>query len=175
MCLVILSGFFGIFVYRTYPTAQNELKKNQTIDDTFTQVEDFEAQLTRLAADASNGTKMLLNSAIERTVIGGGYLDQLLGRDNSSLVLDGRVVPNLDQDSALEALVERLARSEGDEHKALSQIVRVFNNRKKLIDVIRKDIRMQATIQVWLLFHVPVTFALIAALTAHIFSVFVYY
>jgi hypothetical protein len=34
---------------------------------------------------------------------------------------------------------------------------------------------MQATIQVWLLFHVPVTFALIAALIAHIFSVFVYY
>jgi hypothetical protein len=85
------------------------------------------------------------------------------------------VVPNSDQDSALGTLVERLARSEGDENKALSQIVRVFNTRKKLIDVIRKDIRMQATIQVWLLFHVPVTFALIAALTAHIFSVFVYY
>ncbi|MDE0987935.1 MAG: hypothetical protein OSA83_01775 [Pseudomonadales bacterium] len=174
MCLVILSGFFGIFVYRTYPAAQNELKKNQTIDDTFTQVEDFEAQLMRLAADTSNGTKALVTSAIERTVIGGGYLDQLLGRDNSSLVLEGRVVPNSDQALALDALVERLARSEGDENKALNQIVKVFNSRKKSIGVIRKDIRMQATIQVWLLFHVPVTFALLAALIAHIFSVFIY-
>jgi hypothetical protein len=174
MCLVILSGFFGIFVYRTYPAAQNELKKNQTIDDTFTQVEDFEAQLMRLAADTSNGTKALVTSAIERTVIGGGYLDQLLGRDNSSLVLEGRVVPNSDQALALDALVERLARSEGDENKALNQIVKVFNSRKKSIGVIRKDIQMQATIQVWLLFHVPVTFALLAALIAHIFSVFIY-
>ena len=175
MCLVIFSGFFGIFVYRTYPSAQNELKKNLTIDDTFTQVEDLDSQLIKLAAGASNGTRILVNSALERTVIGGGYLDQLLGRDNSSVVIEGRIASNSEQDTALKALVERLSKSEGEENKILSQIVKVFNSRKKLIDIIRKDIRMQATIQVWLLFHVPITFALIAALTAHIFSVFLYY
>ncbi len=175
MCFVIFSGFFGIFVYRTYPTAQNELKKNLTIDETFTQVEDLESQLIKLAAGASNETRVLVNSAIERTVIGGGYLDQLLGRDSSLVVIDGSVASNANQETALEALVERFSKSEGDENKSLSQIVKVFNSRKKLIEVIRKDIRLQATIQVWLLFHVPVTFALIAALTAHIFSVFLYY
>jgi hypothetical protein len=37
---------------------------------------------------------------------------------------------------------------------------------------VRADIRYKALMEVWLYLHVPLTFALIAALTAHIVSVF---
>ncbi|MDA0271822.1 MAG: hypothetical protein O3C68_01020 [Proteobacteria bacterium] len=174
MCLVIFSGFFGIFAYRTYPSARNELKKSQTLDDIFLQVEELDSQLVRLIADASSDLKTVVNSAIERTVIGGGFRDQLFGRDHSSVVVGGKVVPNKGQDQALEFLVQNLSRAEGQENKSVGNIVRTFNSRKRLLGIIREDIRMHAMVQVWLLFHVPVTFALIAALIAHIFSVFVY-
>ena len=174
MCLVIFSGFFGVFAYRTYPSARNDLKKSQTLDDIFLKVEKIDSELARLIADASSDTKMVVNSAIERTVIGGGYRGQLFGRDLSSVVLGGKVVPNKGQQPALEFLVEKLSRTEGKENQSVGEIVRTFNNRKRLLDIIREDIRMQSTAHVWLLFHVPVTFALIAALIAHIFSVFVY-
>ncbi len=174
MCLVIFSGFFGVFAYRTYPSARNDLKKSQTMDDVFLKVEKIDTELARLTADSSSDMKMVVTSAIERTVVGGGYRDQLFGRDLSSVVLGGNVVSNKGQQQALGFLVEKLSRTEGKENQSVGEIVRVFNTRKRLLDIIREDIRMQSTAQVWLLFHIPVTFALIAALLVHIFSVFIY-
>jgi len=175
MCLVIFSGFFGIFAYRTYPSARNELKKSQTLDDIFLKVEELDSQLVRLTANSDSETKMVVSSAIERTVIGGGYRDQLFSRDHSSVVVGGEVVSNKGQQRALDFLVEKLSRAEGEENQSVGEIVRTFNVRKRLLEIIREDIRMHATVQVWLLFHIPVTFALIAALIAHIFAVFVYH
>jgi hypothetical protein len=40
---------------------------------------------------------------------------------------------------------------------------------------IRKHMKIKALLEVWLFVHVPVTFALIAALAAHIVSVFFYW
>ena len=40
---------------------------------------------------------------------------------------------------------------------------------------IRQQMRIRALLEVWLYVHVPLTFALIAALAAHIVSVFFYW
>ena len=40
---------------------------------------------------------------------------------------------------------------------------------------LRKHLQIKALLQVWLYVHVPMTFALLAALSAHIFSVFFYW
>jgi hypothetical protein len=40
---------------------------------------------------------------------------------------------------------------------------------------IRGAMRIRALLEVWLYIHVPVTFALIAALTVHVISVFFYW
>ena len=39
----------------------------------------------------------------------------------------------------------------------------------------RRHIRIRAALEIWLYVHVPATFALLAALTAHIVSVFFYW
>ncbi len=40
---------------------------------------------------------------------------------------------------------------------------------------IRRHVRIRAMLEIWLYVHVPLTFALIAALAAHIISVFFYW
>ena len=175
MCLVIASGLFGVFAYRTYPGARNDLKKSQTLDEIFLKVEDLDARLNRLINGAPNDVRSVVSSALERTVIGGGFLDQLLGRDHSVAQIDGQVVDNTGQQRTLEYLVERVTRAQGEDSRRLSEIVDAFNSRKRLLDTIRKDIKMHAIIGVWLMFHVPMTFALLAALLAHIFAVFIYW
>jgi len=40
---------------------------------------------------------------------------------------------------------------------------------------IGKDLKLQAGIEIWLYVHVPLTAALLMALTAHIVSVFLYW
>ena len=44
-----------------------------------------------------------------------------------------------------------------------------------LTDRVRRDLKFRALMQVWLYFHVPLSFALLAALTAHIISVFYFW
>ena len=139
------------------------------------QLEDIDAQLIQLSAEADNEVRVVVNSAIERTVVGGGYVDQLFAGDNSKIVIDGNVVTNLYQQTALDFLVKRLTRIKGEDSTRLGEIVRVFSTRKRLLDTIRTDIRMLAVISVWLFVHVPLTFALLAALISHVYAVFVYW
>jgi len=175
MCLVIFSGFFGVWSYRLYPSERNALKKSQSLDEIFLQLEEIDSQMTRLATEADNTIRGVVSSVIERTVIGGGYSDQLFGRDQSKVVIEGAVMENTRQQKALDYLVERRTRSQGDESTLLAEIIRALGNRKRLLATIREDIRMHAMIQVWLMVHIPLTFALFAALAAHIFAVFVYW
>jgi hypothetical protein len=175
MCLVIFSGFFGVWTYRTYPSERNALKKSQSLDEIFLQLEEIDAQMTRLCGETNSTVRDVVTSSIERTVIGGSYTDQLFGRDKSQIVIDGAVIPNTQQQKALDYLVERRTRSQGEESTLLAEMIRALGNRKRLLGTIREDIRMQAMIQVWLMFHIPLTFALFAALIAHVFAVFVYW
>lgn len=175
MCLVVFSGLFGVYAYRTYPGARNDLKKSQTLDDIFLQVENTDTQLLKICKNVSADVDSVVSSAIERTVVGGGYRDQLFGRDNSLVVVNGELMNNKGQQKALDYLVERMSRASGEEATRMSEIVRLFSTRKRQLDTIREDIRMHATVQIWLLFHIPVTFALLAALVAHVYAVFVYW
>ena len=43
------------------------------------------------------------------------------------------------------------------------------------IDQIRRQMQTKALLQIWLYVHVPLTIALLAALTAHVVSVFYYW
>ena len=47
--------------------------------------------------------------------------------------------------------------------------------KKKLVARARTDIRFKAALTLWLYIHVPISFALLAALSAHIISVFFYW
>ena len=44
-----------------------------------------------------------------------------------------------------------------------------------LTDRVRRDLQIRAVMQVWLYFHVPLSFALLAALIAHVISVFYFW
>ena len=175
MVLAIFSGIFGVFAYRAYPSARNDLKKQNSLDDLFHQIEELEAQLTRMAVNSPEDISSIIKSSIDRTEVGGGFFDQLLARDKSVVELEGAVRKNINQELALDYLLSRGKDLKGEELTALNDLIRVFNSRKGLLDAVRNDIKMLAVLQVWLYIHVPTTFALISALLAHIFSVFVYW
>ena len=51
----------------------------------------------------------------------------------------------------------------------------LLERKEAVLARVRRHLRIKALLEVWLYVHVPVTFALIAALSAHIFSVFFYW
>ena len=51
----------------------------------------------------------------------------------------------------------------------------VLARKKTVTTRLARDLQLQALMEVWLYVHVPLSFALLGALTAHIVSVFFYW
>ncbi|MFT5208828.1 MAG: hypothetical protein ACI9CE_000543 [Flavobacterium sp.] len=175
MCLVIFSGFFGVYAYVVYPNARNKAKKSRTRDEIFEQIQGVDQQLKKMVNNLPGEIAAMVNSAIDRTEFGGGFLDQLRGKDKSKVMIDGVVVDNNNQDVVVENLVLKLTLATGPQTQILAGLVKEYGVRQKLLAVIRTDIRLSAIQEIWLSFHVPISFGLIAALAAHIVSVFIYW
>ena len=53
--------------------------------------------------------------------------------------------------------------------------VLLIGQKTVLVKQLRRNLQIQAFMDIWLYFHVPLSFALLAALIAHIISVFFYW
>ena len=57
----------------------------------------------------------------------------------------------------------------------LERVDALLERKEAMLARLRRHLQLKALLEVWLYIHVPVTFALIAALSAHIISVFFYW
>jgi hypothetical protein len=76
---------------------------------------------------------------------------------------------------ALSELRARMAIATDSEEDALSAVVQLLERKAAALSRIRRAMRIRALLEIWLFVHVPITFALIAALIVHIISVFFYW
>ena len=83
---------------------------------------------------------------------------------------------NPDQSAVLEWLGDRLSRStDGTLSQQIAELMSLVSTRQTLLRKLRDDARIKAWLEIWLYFHVPLSFALLAALIAHVVSVFLYW
>jgi hypothetical protein len=102
--------------------------------------------------------------ASENTRIGGGVLRQLSGKE-----------PDCATARAL-AKVRTLAdQSDMSEAAPLRRLISLLTRKDELLRRARRDVQLKALMDVWLYVHVPLSFALLAALLAHVISVFYYW
>jgi hypothetical protein len=59
-----------------------------------------------------------------------------------------------------------------DQALAVRQLRVLLNEKSELLTRARRDVRYKAKMDIWLYFHVPLSFALLAALLAHVVAVF---
>lgn len=184
MTTVILSGFYGLYAYLRLPYVVSMKRGNQSRSELVEQLTDLDQQALSVAQKLGAEVYSFVDSAIERSTLGGSRWQQLMGRDTSKVLMrtgDGggsqsRLVANPDQNVAIEYLAKRMSKSpNGDEAMRLQQLVRIFAARRGVLRRLRKDVQVQALLQVWLFVHVPMTIALLFALIIHIVSVFYYW
>jgi hypothetical protein len=86
------------------------------------------------------------------------------------------VVPNPDQQRIIEFVAKRMPRgSRSEEPKLLLQLLSLLIRRQQLLRNLRKSLQLKARTKIWLLFHIPLSIALLVALLIHIVSVFFYW
>jgi hypothetical protein len=184
MIAVILSGFIGLYVYLNNPGVIADNRAGGSRAALFAELYELDAQARDLAARCNPAVGLAVKSSIERTVLGGSVLRQLTGYDDSRLMVTqettpdagARLVANTDQQAAIDFVSNRLPRTDKRAEAAVLQsLVTVLCRRQMILRRVRRDIRLTGWLRLWLYVHVPLSIALLGALSAHILVTFVYW
>jgi hypothetical protein len=164
MVLVIASGIFGIFAYTRYPRLMTANRMGATQVELLGQIASIGSDIRRSIMGMDDAVVKLVAPATERDLIGGSAWRQLSGR-----------YPECSTTAALRALDAHVSDLPSDQQPEVRGILVMLTRKAELLERVRRDIQFKALMDVWLYIHVPVTFALLAALVAHILAVFFYW
>jgi hypothetical protein len=183
MCAVSLSGIFGVYVYLSNPRQLAANSDGLSRAALFAELFDLDRKGRELAKACDPGVNIAVKSSIERTTIGGGVLRQLLGVDRSLFMRADAVADaggatlasNADQQGVIDQVAQRVPQAaKRAEAGNLQALIVLLCRRQAVLRRIRRDIQLQGWLRLWLYIHVPLTFALLAALIVHIMSTFMY-
>jgi hypothetical protein len=184
MCLVITSGLWGVYTYIRYPDLMIRQRGMVSRDTLFEKLKELDAKALQLASQLDVEIHDTVAESIRRTHVGGGLWAQLTGREEAYILIPrltargpmGKMVDNRGQHSLIETLAERQAASTDiAEATRIQSLLDVTGSKAELLRKIHRDIQLQGLLQFWLYFHLPLSFALLAALAIHVIAVFVYW
>jgi hypothetical protein len=164
MMLVILSGVYGITVYSMLPQGLSDSRSEMTGPQMIEAVNSFDKQIQISAQPLSDEDSAIVVGSLGEDPFGGSAWRRLSGS-----------YPRCGNLAALRHMRQRLNETSGKEEKAIDQVVQLLEKKAAALQRLRGYIRRRALLEVWLFVHVPLTFVLIAALLAHIISVFFYW
>ena len=159
MMVVILSGIYGVVAYATLPTALSNNAREMTRAQMVEALEAIDRQLDAAAQPLERARADLVIAALEEDVFGAGVLSRLTGRYRGCKTT-----------YALENFGIGMTPNETED-----RVRTLLGRRKAQLDQIRRAMKIRARLEVWLYLHIPATIALLAALTAHVISVFYYW
>lgn len=160
MMLVILSGLYGVIVYATLPQALSNNREQMTQMQMLEAIRAFDRQLHTAAQPLTPADTAPVLAALDEDPFAGGIVARLSGR-----------YPRC----ATAAALRTLTLSRGSDAEAREKVVGLLKQKEAALVRLRQHLRIRGLLEIWLYVHVPLTFALIAALSAHIISVFFYW
>ena len=164
MMLVILSGVYGISVYALLPQGLSDSRSEMTGPQMIEAINSLDKQIRISSQPLSDEDSAVVVGSLGEDPFGGGAWRRLSGS-----------YPRCGNAAALAIIRDRHDQSTGKEEQALEQVLQLLEKKAAALQRLRGYIRRRALLEVWLFIHVPLTFVLIAALTAHIVSVFFYW
>jgi hypothetical protein len=193
MLMVIFSGFFGVWAYLRYPSLMTSNRSSTTRAEMLDGIREIDRQALSIATALDPGVHAMLLRSIERTPLGGGVWAQLTASDATEEVLEklrtaftgpketagskpnGTTDPGMSGQTIVR-IVEFASRNE-DQAQAenLRKLIDLLSRKRALAGQLTRDMQLQALMEIWLYIHVPLSFALLAALIGHIVAVFFYW
>jgi len=164
MMLVIASGVYGMAVYATLPKRLSESSAEFTRAQMLAAVEKLDRQLQLAAQPLAVEETRIVQRSLDDDPCRGGPFARLSGNYPKCQTARARI-----------ALSARIDAAPDGQKQAIDAAVKVLQRKGAVLSRIRQQMRIRALLEVWLYVHVPLTFALIAALAAHIVSVFFYW
>jgi hypothetical protein len=164
MLAVVFSGFYGVFVYLRVPRVMTENLGEQTLDALLLRLADLDREMRERALSLPDELLAVVDRSVAGTRLGGSF---------------GRIISGRDRGCATAAAVRdwpRLARGLSGEHaRHGKEVFALLLEKNQALERARRDLKHKAVLDLWLYFHVPLAFMLLAALAAHVVAVFIYW
>lgn len=168
MLIVIGSGIFGIWVYATLPRALSSNRYDEEGAITEKQMIEALRSLDRQIHDAAQPldveTATLVGKSLDEDPFAGSFWNRITGK-----------YPNCTTRSTAAELRRIRTYRPRIANDPLDKVDALLTRKEAMLGRMRRHLKLKSWLQAWLYIHVPVTFALIAALSAHIVSVFFYW
>ena len=164
MMLVILSGVYGITVYAALPQGLSDARSEMTGPQMIDAVNSLDKQIQGAAQPLSDADSEVVIGSLGEDAFGGGVWRRLTGS-----------YPRCGNRRALQIMRGRLAETTGKQQQSVEQVVTLLERKAAALQRVRGYVQRRALLEVWLYVHIPLTFVLIAALLAHVVSVFFYW
>jgi hypothetical protein len=164
MLLVVASGFYGVFVYMRVPGAMTANLGEETLEAIVLRVGDLDREMREKALSLPDVLFALVEKSVQGTRLGGGFVRIVRGTD-----------PGCPTAAAVREWPQHAKRLTGDSAKLDKEVFGLLLQKQQLLGRARRDLRYKAILYLWLYVHVPLAFMLLAALIAHVVSVFIYW
>lgn len=168
MMIVIISGILGIYFYATIPQKLSDNRDEMTETEMLDNLRSLDRQLHDSAQPLSPEHAALVLQSLEQDPFGGGFFQRVSGRYADCATRQAQA--DLRHERAYQP---RMSKEAGEE--PLDKVDALLEKKEATLAKVRRHLKLKAMLQVWLFVHVPMTFALIASLSAHIISVFFYW
>ena len=165
MLLVVFSGFYGVFVYLRVPRAMTEnLPAEETLEGLLRHVGDLDREIREKGLSLPDSLFALVDRAVSGTRLGGSFIRIVTGRDPAC--------PTAAAVREWSAVARSLT---GDTARRAKEVYGLLLQKNQALERARREIKHKAQLDLWLYFHVPLAFMLLAALIAHVVAVFIYW
>jgi len=164
MLLVIASGIVGIIFYAALPAALSNNRAEMTQGQMLDAIRAIDRQLHDAAQPLPHDQAALVRLSLDDDPFGGGIVARLSGN-----------YPRCGTARAQAALRRWTGDRPDTGNDPLERIDALLERKRAMLARLRRHLKLKALLEIWLYVHVPATFALLAALTAHIVSVFFYW
>lgn len=162
MLIVIGSGLFGIYYYATIPAQMSDNRGEMSGEQMLAEIAGLDEDLRAAAQPLGEREAELIRRAIEDTRLARGVFDRLQ-----------LAPPRCPTAAALAAFRSATLAGEGGEEAAAA--LTLLERKQAMLLRARRHARARFLLELWLYVHVPMTFALIAALIAHVIAVFYFW
>jgi hypothetical protein len=164
MMIVIVSGIYGICAYTILPKHLSANRGDMTQAEMLDNLRSIDRQLH----DATQPLGMELATLIGESLSNDPFQGSILARLTNNY-------PDCPTHAAFVTVSAAAKDRSVDNADDLVRASQILSRKVAALSNIRRHLQLKAQLEIWLYFHVPVTFALIAALTAHVVSVFFYW
>lgn len=162
--LVVASGFYGVVAYLRVPRAMTLNLGEDTLESLVLRIGDIDREMREKGMSLPDDLFALVERSVGGTRLGASAWRLVSGEDPAC--------PTAAAIRQWPALARRLT---GDTAKLDKEVFALLLRKNELLARARRHLRHQALLDLWLYAHVPLAFALLAALTAHVISVFLYW